>query len=259
MPKRPQTYHRPTDLQQALALLAKPGARPLAGGTALLADEVAADSVVDLQALGLDGLHFDGAQWRIGATCRLQNLAEAAPEGGPAHLMQQAIYAAGPNTFRNAATLGGLIASRPAASELLALLLVLEAQLSLLSLHEGQTLPLSDYLAAPTPPPGLISQIALPWEAGRGALRRVARTPADAPIVAVAAWRVADGPVKLAASGIGPRPMRLPEADFDLEEAIRAGQAQMQHPGDFLGSADYRREMLGVLMRRAILASVQEE
>ena len=44
-------------------------------------------------------------------------------------LLQKAIHQAGPNTYRNAATIGGVCASRLADSELLAALLVLEADL----------------------------------------------------------------------------------------------------------------------------------
>ncbi|MFQ5420006.1 MAG: FAD binding domain-containing protein, partial [Anaerolineae bacterium] len=131
MPKKPTAYHRPESLDEALALLAKPATFALAGGTRLLAGDVEG-VVVDLQNLGLNRVEWADGRLHIGATTTLTNLSQALadqPEATPAALLQNGIAYAGPNTYRNAATLGGIIASRPADSELLAALLVLDAEL----------------------------------------------------------------------------------------------------------------------------------
>ncbi|HQF70114.1 MAG TPA: xanthine dehydrogenase family protein subunit M, partial [Promineifilum sp.] len=89
---------------------------------------------------------------------------------------------------------------------------------------------------------------------------RVARTPADAPIVSVTLWRPDGGAVRLAATGISPRPMRLRAAEAALGDgtaeavaaAAEAARAAALHPGDFRGDAAYRAEMAAVLTRRVL-------
>jgi len=75
-------YHRPKTLEEALALLTQPDARPLGGGTLLshtstsLSAGGTTDSVeaVDLQLLGLDSLRVNGNSLELGATLTLQAL-----------------------------------------------------------------------------------------------------------------------------------------------------------------------------------------
>lgn len=261
MPKKPDAYYRPDTLPEALRLLSLPNTMPLAGGTSLLAGDVDG-AVVDLQALGLNQVQSDPDQLRLGAVLTLAELSEWLAEhvgsSDPADFLQKAIRQAGPNTYRHAATLGGVIASRLPDSELLAALLVLEAMLELQT-PEPMTLYLADYLLAEERPSGLITHVVIPWQNGRGASERIARTPADYPIVSIAAWRPADGRMRLAGTGLGPRPMRLTEAEAalstgDKARVVQIAQATCRHPGDFRGDAYYRAEMTAVLTRRVLQA-----
>ena len=111
--------------------------------------------------------------------------------------------------------------------------------------------------------PGLITEIIVYWPSGRGAAESVAHTPADYPIISVTAWRPDSGAIRLAATGIGPRPIHLTTAEAALtggldDEAIaaaaRAASTATHHPGDFRGDAAYRAEMAAVLTRRALAA-----
>ncbi len=253
MPKRPTHYYRPENLDEALHLLTKAETFPLAGGTKLLAADVDG-AVVDLQAVGLNQLDWAGDSLRIGATITLADLASdlAEKDDGPAALLQQAIRYSGPNTYRNAATIGGMIASRLPDSELLAALLVLDAQLELAG---AESMSLVDYLAVEERPSTLITAVTIPWTAGQGRSERVARTPADYPIVSITLWRPKDGSARLAATGLGERPFRLTNAEANLndsEAAAAAAKAANQHPGDFRGDAAYRAEMAAVLTRRVL-------
>lgn len=251
MPKKPTHYYRPENLDDALRLLAQPNTLPLAGGTKLLAADVES-AVVDLQAVSLNQIDWADGVVHVGATATLTELAAALAEKeeGPAGLLQQAIRRAGPNTYRNAATLGGTIASRLPDSELLAALLVLEADLHLAN---GQTMSLADYLALGERPSTLITTITFSWAAGQGRSERVARTPADYPIVSITLWQPAGGSPRLAATGLGERPFRLTTAEAclgDIEAAAAAAQAANRHAGDFRADAAYRAEMAAVLTRR---------
>ncbi|MCI0398308.1 MAG: FAD binding domain-containing protein [Chloroflexi bacterium] len=265
MPKKPGAYYRPKTVEEALQLLARPDTVPLAGGTTLLASHITA-AVVDLQDLGLDQLRPELGQLVVGAMVRLSDLdnylAEHGLVGDPASLLRKAIRQAGPNTYRNAATLGGSVAARLPDSELLGALLVLNATLALRRPQGATTLGLVEYLAAAERPAGLITEVSLAWSEGLGNSERVARTPADYPIVSVTLWQAEGETPRLAATGIDDRPVRLAEAEAALarglnqqtiEEAAAAAKRQASHPGDFRGDAAYRAEMAAVLTRRLLL------
>lgn len=265
MPKSPTNFYQPHDLLTALELLRHPHTFPLGGGTKLLAQDVPG-AVVDLQWVGLNQIYWETDQLHIGATVRLTDidLALATADNGrfPAPLLRQAIHQAGPNTYRNAATLGGSIASRLPDSELLATLLALTATLTLYT-PDATTLSLAEYLEAPERPFGLITQIHVPWTAGQGQAERVARTPADTPIVSVILWQPEGEAPRLAATGIGARPCRLYRAetilaqgrDQDaLNQTAAAAHSATRHPGDFRGDTAYRADIVAILTRRVCLA-----
>ncbi len=266
MPKKPDTYYRPDNLDEALKHLSQPDTAALAGGTELLAQEggVSLAAVVDLQELGLDQISFEDNHLRVGAMVTLDGLDRfLAGELGTAAatpLLQKAIHQAGPNTYRNAATLGGVCASRLPDSELLAALLVLETDLGYRA-PAINLISLDEYLQADEQPRGLITEIVIPWVNGQGASSRVARTPKDYPIVSITTWKPAAETPRLAASGLGLRPLRLTAAESELlgerdETSIAAAADAARdanvHPGDFRGDAGYRAEMAAVLTRRVL-------
>jgi len=259
MPVRPQTYHKPETLADAWQTLQTPDTHPLGGGTKLLAGQLplTVTGVMDLQRLGLNQIKLSDAGLQVGATVRLTDWAEFLVEqadNSPAALLLNGIRRSGPNTYRNAATLGGTIASRLPDSELLAALLVLDVQLEIYA--KDQPVMLTDYLVS-AQSPHLITLITIPWQAGRGASERVARTPADYPIVSIHGWQGEDGLIRIAATGLAERPFRLPDIEDPLtEETIEAAAQTARnsavHPGDFRGDASYRAEMAAVLTRRVL-------
>jgi CO/xanthine dehydrogenase FAD-binding subunit len=253
-------YYRPQRLDDALQQLQQPDTKAIAGGAHLLAADTAC-AVVDLQSLGLNQIELSTNQLSVGATATLTEidvlLAEQESEAGS--FVRKAVRQAGPNTYRNAATLGGIIARRLPDSELLAALLVLDATLMMRKPDET-AVSLSDYLQAAERPFGLITTVHIPWLPGKGSNHRVARTPADYPIVSITCWQAEDG-VRLAATGLDKRPFRLHNAETALEhgitetaiaDAAQAARDANQHPGDFRGDAAYRADMAAVLTKRAV-------
>lgn len=266
-------YHRPTTIEDALTILRRePHTVPLAGGTGLIPTlERKADAVVDLQALGLDRLALEGNRLQIGAMVRLQQLAEA-PEAWP--FLAQAARSEGPRSLRNAATVGGTVAEADPLSELLIALLVLCAEVNL-CLPTQTNVRLDRFLDSPRQmlDGGLIRAITVPAPASATmtALERLARTPKDRPIVAVAVRleRYGDlcGDAYLAMAGVAGRPIRLPKVEDKLKgQPLGIGLAglaaslvadEVDPLSDFRASGEYRREMAVVLTRRAVLAATR--
>lgn len=242
-------YHRPSSLEEALGLVARNDVVTdvLAGGTTLLPAPRSADAeVVDLQALGFDAMASSGDQLEIGAMVRLRDLVDN--EATPA-LLRDLASREGPNTLRNAATIGGTIVSADPESELLAGLLVHEAVLHVATPTERLDIALDEFLASPSLLAGSILTgvgIATP---GRGASAHTARTPADRAIVAAIARRAPDGSIKVAVTGVGATPVLVLPYEVD----------GLDPPADFRGSADYRRSLARTLVARAVAGIKAED
>lgn len=282
---RLQGYERPGDLVTALSLLGRPGARPLAGGTAAVGPaDRETGLLVDLSGLPLRFLRVEEGAVIVGAMTPLEQLLRA-PElfltcGG---VLCRAVERTGPPTMLVRATLGGALARPDRAGELIAALLVLDATVELVRLgtidrgggqDEGtglvrQAVRLADFLGQPRSG-ALIEQVYIPVAPVAAGMERVARTPRDVPAVAVAATlRVIDGhcfDVRVAATGLHTGPARLRAAESALEgaptspEAVElaalAAQAEVDPPSDFRGGSDYRRHLAGVLTRRALASAL---
>jgi len=244
-------YHRPTNLEEALAYLKRPATLPLGGGTLLSQPGTASVEVVDLQALGLNRIHRQGDVLGIGATVTLQQLLESpdAPEALKAALKLEA-----PLNLRNAATVAGTIVAADGRSTFAAVLLALDAkvtvssnQLSAISL--GDLLPLREELLRGK----LITKIEIPINVEL-AYEQVARTPADKPIVcaALAAWP--SGRMRLALGGYGKAPLlAMDGVESEGPGPMQAAARNAFHEAtDEWASAEYRMDVAALLAKRCM-------
>jgi xanthine dehydrogenase YagS FAD-binding subunit len=115
----PFTFLQPADVEAALAALAAPGARPVAGGTNLLdlmkEQVMRPASLVDinpLAAAGLDVIEEDGAGLRLGALARNADTAYHPLVRERYPLLSAAILAGASPQLRNMATNGGNLLQR---------------------------------------------------------------------------------------------------------------------------------------------------
>jgi len=266
---------RPPTLAEAVHLLRRPNVKTaiLAGGTTLVPQARRdVQSLVDLRDLKLAYIKREGNALRLGATTTLQDIA-ASPDVPP--VLAQAAHASAPINVRNAATLGGMLASAGFNAPLPVVLLALDAVLVIYS-PEARQSPLSSFLAYREKllrDGTLIAEVGLPLSDARMAFEKVSRTPSDAPIVCVAAkLRLDKGvarDVRLAVGGVGPLPMRLARAELALEgkpltealiaQAAEAAAKEVNPPSDFLASSEYRREMVKVLVKRTLAEVSQFE
>ena len=272
-------YHRPQTLDEALALLQRGDAAPLAGGSHLVpARSPDVQAVVDLQDLGLDELSGDECHLHLGAMVRLQRLVESPGQVG--EFLAEAAHLEGPLTYRHAATVGGTIATADPLSCLLIALLALDAEVHLHQPSAPSPLPPAPSLDRLLEDPRevldgqLITGVTAlsPTAAPGVALARVARTPRDKPIVAVAVRVAAAGPVcgdvRIALAGVAGRPIRAYAAEEQLkgqplekgrvDGAVAAALEKVDVPSDFRGSSEYRCEMAAVLTWRALLEACEK-
>ncbi|MDN5004333.1 FAD binding domain-containing protein [Bradyrhizobium sp. GCM10027634] len=109
-------YVRATELDDAVAAGARPGATYLAGGTDLLplwkAGLAAPQHVIDISRLSLADIFLDGSTLVLGALARLSDVA-AHPDVKTRHpLVCEAILASASGQVRNLATIGGNLLQR---------------------------------------------------------------------------------------------------------------------------------------------------
>jgi CO/xanthine dehydrogenase FAD-binding subunit len=269
-------YHQPTTLDEALKLLRRTSLKtvPLAGGTSLV-PEAARDvqAVVDLSALGLSYIQTSkvfaehpGAErsernfgsLAIGATTKLQALVDHEAVRAYANgLLVTAILDSASRNTREAASLAGSIVAAPGNSPLFTALLALDARLTVRTgrgAHE-------DEIALPywmPQPRSLILRIILPALSANmhAAYEKVARTPADLPIVCVAARAKVDQDqlrdIRLALGGVAEKPIVITRPAGSIEELAQLAISTVTPPDDYFATADYRREMIGVLSKRVL-------
>lgn len=244
-------YNRPTTLQKALELLkrAEPVSLPLAGGSALNRPDGPPVAAVDLQALGLNTYQTRGSTIELGATLTLQALL-VAEHTSPA-LKTVTLLEANHN-LRQVATVAGTLVAAGGRSPFATALLALDAQLTLQPDEEtiglGELLPLRGERL----PHRLITQVSIPAKA-RLAYEYVARTPADRPIVCVAAAQWPSGRTRLAVGGFGSAP-RLAFDGTESQGAPLAARNACSQAQDAWASAEYRQEVAQVLAQRCISA-----
>lgn len=273
-------FHRPTTTAEAQALLARGRGRValLAGGTDLvprlrLRDRVP-DAVVDLKGLAALGgrIRLDRAGARIPALTRVADLARHPVLRRRWPVLADAAARLGTPQVRERATLGGNLMRGAPWADLAVALLVLEAGVRVLEVRSPpRSVPLAELLARArrVRQPPLLAGVTVPSPRRglRAAFDKVeTRGAAGAPLVAVAVAVVREGGsvrhARIALGNAGPWPMRVPAAEallvqhvggpLDILAAAAEAADAARPPSDLHASADYRRELVRVLVRRAL-------
>jgi len=274
---RPFNYLAPTRLDEALSLLT-PQAVPLAGGTDLFLRmerrQTQPDTVVDLKRIpGMDGVEAVDGGVRIGALALMETLAASPLLSDRYDALPQSARVVGSIQTRNRATVGGNLANASPAADTATPLMALGATVEAADAGGTREIPLGELFLGPGRTAlregELLTAVrlpALPARAG-SAFQRCVRTAMDIALVNSAAFMRldADGVVveaRIALGAVGPTPLRAPAAEnrlegrpFDpaaAEEAAECAAEDARAIDDVRASADYRREMVRVLTRRAV-------
>lgn len=143
-----QNYVRAGSLEEAYALCQKKNNVVLGGMLWLKMQRNRVDTAIDLSGLGLDQIEETGSEYRLGAMVTLRQLElhpglDRLTQGAMAESVRHIVGV----QFRNLATVGGSVFGRFGFSDVLTLLLALEARVVLY--HGGR----SPWRTSP-PPPG---------------------------------------------------------------------------------------------------------
>jgi carbon-monoxide dehydrogenase medium subunit len=273
----PFRYLRPSGLDETLQALAEYGdeAKVLAGGQSLgplLNFRLARPAVlVDLALVGeLRGMATANGRLAIRAMTR-QREAEISPEVREVcPLIPQALGWVGHMQIRNRGTVGGSIAHADPAAELPAVALALDAEMVIRSAAGERVEPAATFFQGPFTTTLRADELLVEtrFEApsrARTAFLELARRSGDfamAGVAAVNTGTAAAADVRLAAIGVGGNATRLAGAedavrgreltDDVLRDAGEAASAAVDPPTDVHADGEYRKELLGVLVRRAL-------
>jgi carbon-monoxide dehydrogenase medium subunit len=241
---------QPSRLGEALSLLDDEGARPFAGGTAMVlmmkAGVLRPRRLVSLEKLGMNRIKA-GSALRIGAMTTLSAL-ERSPEvrkGWP--VIVQALKTLSNVRVRNVATVGGALAHADPHMDLPPLLAALGATVFLEGKKGKRAIPVEDlyagYLENTLQRGELITELEIPAMGKRRAayLKCTTRSADDWPAAGVAV--VLGDETRIFVSAATDRPTRI------ADEAAIAG---LKIEGDLHGSAAYKKHLAKVYLRRAI-------
>lgn len=272
-------FVRPRKVNDVLDLLAEHGgdAKVIAGGQSLmvLLHEGLLDPRVLVSLTGvreLDGIEADG-QASIGALCTHAQILRHPEIRARWPVLAAAEETVSTMQIRNRGTLCGNLAHAYPTADPPAALMALDAVLHLRSRRGERTVPVERFISGPLTTAlaedELIASVTLPPPppGARYSYRKYAIRPLDFAIVGVAV-RVAlegGGPcrdVRVAVNGGANRPVRMLRAEQELEhqpltaESIEAAAQAAADEADPLEevfeSAEYRRKMVRVFVRRAL-------
>jgi carbon-monoxide dehydrogenase medium subunit len=268
-------------LDGALATLAEYGddAKVVAGGTALTLmlehKLIAPDLLLGIGTLpGLNSLNLTKDGMQIGSLVSLRSL-ELSPEVRQAFpALAAACGEVGNVRVRNQATLGGNLGEADYASDPPTVLAILDAEVQVASQDGTRMIPLAEFFygffTTAIEPEELITGISIPSrpEGSRSVyLKYKSRSSEDRPCVGVAALaKVEEGVCKDLRVAVGAAceiPERLPDieamavgqpmTDELIEEVAESYSTEIETLEDLRGSAWYRRQMIRVHVKRALV------
>ena len=253
----PFEHRRATSLDDALAALADPDSKVLAGGQSLLPvlklRVVRPSVLVDIGSLELHGVRVDGDKARIGALTTWDELARARDlSREPLAAISDCAAEVGDLQVRNRGTVGGSLAHADPASDLPAVVLALGAELVVRAASGERRVAASDFFQGPFSTAldqgDLITEIVFPVVPGAGSAYVKVEHPASGFALAGAAALVRPGgPASVAVTGVGGQAFLLP-ADEEPNEALAAAEIY----GDRFAPEEYRRHLAGIVVGRAL-------
>jgi CO/xanthine dehydrogenase FAD-binding subunit len=278
MKAAPFSYVRPGSLQEALQVLDEHagGARLLAGGQSLAPmlhmRLMQPSTLVDINRLpGLDAVRAEGAGTVLGPLVRYATIERSPIVSERLPLLRCMVRYIGDLQVRNRGTVGGSLAQADPTGEVPLACLALDATIVAASVSGVREIPIDGFLEGSymtaLEPEEMITEVRFPPAPDAFAFLERSRKHNDFAVISVAVLgrSGADGrwsDLRIALGGVHDRAVlatgaaRLLEGTALEDEAIvEAAQAALQAvdpPTDIRGTAEYRRHLVPVYVRRAL-------
>jgi carbon-monoxide dehydrogenase medium subunit len=276
-------YHAPVTLAGALELLNDlDQAKPVIGGTDLMiAMRNAActpSHIVDLNRIPeLNYVTEEEGYIKIGATATHSQVATN-PLTKILPALHDAVSRIGSPQIRNRGTITGNIVNASPAADTACPLIVHDAEIVVKSVEDTNIMPIEDLFTGPKlnclEPDEIITEIRIPVPPmnSSSAYKRIGRRQAfTLSVVSAAAYIQAEDDVcvdaGIAFGSVAMTPLRVPEVeemlkgekltDENIKKTSAAAAEYVKPITDVRGTAEYRRDMCPVLMRRAIISCME--
>jgi carbon-monoxide dehydrogenase medium subunit len=281
------TYFSPNSVGEAISLLSKYGdkARVISGGTDLLVQMkrnvllpnylISVNNIRDL-----DYIMYDQTNGlRIGALTTIGNVANSPLIQGKFSVLAQGASLLGTPAIKNQGTIGGNLCNAAPSADIAPPLIVLGALAKFAGTDGERIVPIEDFFVGPGATimkhHQLLLEIQIPdprLRSGGAYIKQTRGRGADLAVVGVAAFVVMDGEVigdvKIALGAVAPTPIRARRAetilkgmklnDKLLDESGQVASYEGKPIDDVRSSADYRRRLVVVLTKRAVVQAVQQ-
>jgi aerobic carbon-monoxide dehydrogenase medium subunit len=272
-------FRRASTVEEAVGQLEELGddAKLLAGGQSLVPMMnfrlVRPSALVDVTGVGgLEYVEAEGEGLRIGALTphRWVELMEDPEVLEGFGVLKRAARWVGHYPIRTRGTFGGSIAHSDPSAEWCMLAVLLDAEIVVLGPGGERVIPASEFFygffMTALEPTEMVVEVRFPEPAPHAAIQEFARRAGDFAIVAAAvSVDVSEGKSRSASvvlGGVADVPLRVEEAEKVLEgaelgpeafeEAGRAAAKAIDPASDIHGSAEYRRDLAAVLVKRAL-------
>ena len=259
---------------------------PIAGGQSLLVllrnKLISPRALIDLDGLGeLQGIDRGSDGFSIGAMTTFYALLSSPVIEGVIPVLGQAAAKVGSTAIRNLGTIGGNLCHNELGADLPPSLLALNAEVELRSREGIRKVPLAKFFRGffetAVEPNELLCRVEIPKlpKGARGVYLKHAISAEDLAIVGVAVIIVPDenkergiSELRIGLGGVAAVPFRAFKAEESVkggvlhDEAIREvgeiAASEADPMTDPHGTADYRRKMIKVFVRRAIVAALEK-
>jgi len=279
-------YHAPTSLAEALDLLAKYDgkARVFAGGTDLLVSmkkrEILPEHLISLKGVAeLKGVTYDEKEGlKIGALVTLGEIEHSKIIQDDFCVLWDAVQVMASPQIRSLGTIGGNLCSAAPSADTAPPLIVLDASVEIVRTQGERTVSVEKFFKGPGEsvlnPDEILTRIFIPHPLKKSSgayfklMRRAAMDLAQVGVAVCLSFdsekRICRG-AKIALGAVASKPIRVSKAEQillnkEMSEAVgkEAGKmaAQEASPRSSIrASKEYRREMIEVLTKRAVMAA----
>ena len=268
-----RSFRRAESLEEAWELNQKKTNRVIGGMLWLKMSRGRCGTAIDLSGLGLDRIEEDDEAFRIGCMATLRQLeTHPALNAYSCGAVRDAVKSIVGVQFRNLATVGGSVWGRFGFSDVLTVFTALGASVEL---YKRGILPIEEFAALPYDRDLLVRIIVPKCGAGKAgfAALSVRNSATDFPVLTVAAGCFHGGNDAVGSGrlcpvirvAVGARPQKavlLEDPEGILKDGVTAESAaaygawaaeQVPVGSNLRGSADYRKHLTEVLVRRALL------